>query len=172
MHVSRIALLLVVVVLGIGQTSSALGNGGTNKSVLYASPETDGITLSARLEGVLFSLNIAGDKYKVVRIIVTNAAGEPLLLSSESDSIEITFDDQKVIGILDLFRRDPAFWDTLEPETRKALAYPEKVLSHEEESVFIFIPKETPEKLPELFRYEINSLPHEMVLAPPKVAAS
>jgi hypothetical protein len=167
-HISELALSVAFVILDI---PPALANGGKSKVGVYESWESDGIKLSARVEGVLFSLNTAGNKYKVIRLRVANDTVKPLLLSSENDAIEVIFKDQKVKGILDLSRGDPAFWDTLQPEMRKLLIYPESVLPHEEESVFIFIPKEAPANLPEQFRYKINSLSREIFLARPVTAS-
>lgn len=171
-QISRIALLLAIAVLGTGEVCPVLANGGRSKVLRFDSRESGGIELSAEVQWELFSLNTAGNKYKVIHLVVRNNRSAPLILSSTDDAVEVYFGNKKVNGILDLARRDPVLWSTLEPKMRKLLIYPETIPPRQVRSVYIFIPKKTPADQLSNFRFKISSLSRDIDILPPPVAAS
>jgi len=173
MNISKLELTFVLF-FAIGAISSAWGNGGKGKAEEYVATEHLGggtVEFSARVEKVLYSITSVQNKYKVIRIRIVSKSETPLQLSADNDAIDVVIAGKKVAGILDIFKKDSGFWDGLTPEIRKSLAYPPNVPSREEESIFVFIPKDTAENIPEAFHYKIATLPDEVVIAPRRAAA-
>lgn len=173
MSTSKLALTFVFFSV-IGAIPSARGNGGKGKAQEYTATINFGgetIEFSTRIEKVLFSITSVQNKFKVIRIQIVNKSEKSLPLSVDNDAIDVVIDGKKVAGILDIFRKDSAFWDGLTPEIRKSLAYPPNVPSREGESIFVFIPKDTAENIPEVFRYKIATLPGEVVIEQRRAAA-
>ena len=147
----------------------ALCNGGKGKIYYYVGEtyidgDSGGVcSFSTQFEKVLFRLNSVQNKYKAVRIRIVNYSKSPLLLSAERDKIELIYDQRGIPGILNIANHDPAFWDSLDLEMRKALVYPKKVEAGEEENIFVFLPDSNLTELPIKFLYVIDSLPEKRI---------
>jgi hypothetical protein len=164
-----------VLFFAIGTISSAWANGGKGKDQHYSATERFGegtVEFWIRIETVLFSITSVQNKYKVIHVRIFSKSEKPLQLSVDNDAMEVVIGGKKVAGILDISKTDPAFWDGLTAEMRKSLAYPLNVPLREEESIFVFVPKDAAENLPEAFRYKIASLPSEVVIKPPRATAA
>lgn len=152
-------LLLFIVVIGVHDGDTADYSGVARSS-------NENIEFKTSIDGVLFLLTSVENKYKLIQVRVINNSGTPLRLSDDKDTVTLVFKDTQVMGILDVYRRDSAFWDALAPDVRDILAYPANVPGHEEESVFIFIPRDSPDDLPRELHYRIASLSNDIVIAP------
>jgi hypothetical protein len=153
MSTSKLASTFVLF-FAIGAISSAWANGGKGKAEYYYAKEGFGqgtVEFSTEIENVLFSITSVQNKYKVIRVSIVSKSEKPLQLSVDNDAMEVVIGGKKVAGILDISKTDPAFWDGLTAEMRKSLAYPPNVPLREEESIFVFVPKDAAEIFPRHF---------------------
>jgi hypothetical protein len=132
--------------IGVGMLlpTEAAANGGKARMLeLEASLQMAGggrCRFLTQIDPALFNLLSLKDRYKVVRIRVSNESGQRLGLSRQADSVEAVFEGRRVQGIIALAERDAPLWDGFSPETRKALVYPQAVEPREEESLFVYLP--------------------------------
>jgi hypothetical protein len=105
--------------------------------------ESNKIYFDISIDTQLFLFMTLHDKYHVVRIQISNRHSKPLSLSAAQDTITISeesagicyptifqedikkeggpFPTLGVPGILDLAKKDPVLWNTLEKKTREVL---------------------------------------------------
>lgn len=151
---------------------SGAANGSKGKKTFYRqqvqlSGTPPGVCdFTIEIERVIFQLNSVRNKYKVVRVKILNRSPKPLHLSKNQDKMQISFREREMTAILDLSAHDPGFWDSLSPEIRRALVYPEIVEAGEEENIFVFIPDPELKEMPAVFRYTIETLPVKQVDIP------
>jgi hypothetical protein len=138
--------LLLLVVLGSAHFTALCADGGKAKNVVYEAfvPSASGDgnwQFSVDTSPIIFYVATVNNKYHVLLIRLKNTTKTPLNLSVEQDSIELRFDDgQKVKGLLNIAGTDRPTWDALEPEIRRAVAYPQVVPAKEEEGIYVYIP--------------------------------
>jgi|SRR5271165_3546583 len=169
MHNSELVKLGLLFFSLIGTCSSAVADGEKAKMVHYSGEAQFGggdVSFDAYIQTVPFALLSVQGKYKLIGLSVISHSDRPMRFSKDTDTVTVVFGDTKVAGILDVYRRDSAFWDKLSADMRKTLAYPQIVEAHEDESVFIFIPVSSPSSLPSEIRYKLASLDEEIVIAP------
>jgi hypothetical protein len=131
-----------------------------------------------------FRLSSVRQKYKLVRMRVSNMAATPLRLSADRDKLTLVLpDNTTVAGLLDLQMADSTMWDSFDAALRQALAYPSSVKagpgfesgrggSPEVIYLFAFFPNDRVTDLPLRFDYWIDSLQQTIrVEAPPPRAA-
>lgn len=127
-----------------------------------------------------FQLASVRDRYKLVRVKVSNYSTMPLRLSAERDRLELVLDDDSSVkGLLDLQATDSRTWDAFRESLRQALAYPATVKaapgsesgrsgSPEVTYLFAFYPNDRVPALPVRFEYWIDSLQQSIrIEAPP-----
>lgn len=166
---------LVILMFMLFLNQPGFANGGKGKVFVYGNridfSNNNSTFFKVVLDEKLFLLTSVRNKYKVVRMKIDNTKnGSPIRLSKTEDKIELIVSSRNrvVTGILDLTNHDPAFWDSLDAETRSWLAYPKVVPAREEESIFIFIPDKEIKTIPKYFKFTVSSLPgREVKLRPP-----
>jgi hypothetical protein len=127
-----------------------------------------GCRFSIEIERVSFLLSACQDKYRIVRIRVDNQTTKPIDLSRAKDAIDLNPPQGAAVhGVLDLSKVDPQFWDSLDKDTRKALAYPKSIEAKQLVYLFVFFPKDQVTSLPGSFRYRITSLGKTIEITPP-----
>ena len=126
-----------------------------------------------------FRLASIRQKYKLVRMRVSNYAATPLKLSAEKDRLTLFLpDNTTVAGLFDLQAVDGAMWDSFDAATRQSLAYPSSVNagpsldsprngSPEVIYLFAFFPNDKVSNLPLRFEYWIDSLQQTISIGPP-----
>ncbi len=125
-----------------------------------------------------FQISSVYDKYKLVRVRVSNYSTTPLRLSAERDRIDLLLPGNSVVrGLLDLQSADSQVWDAFDAPLRQALAYPSAVKAAPAEGVrtgspeviylFAFYPKDMVTKLPVRFEYWVDSLQQSIRIEPP-----
>ena len=152
------------------------------------------MTLSGRVRGPegrdLYSFEISyyreefrifsvRDKYKVVRVRVSNFSTTPLRLSAERDRLELVLPDNVVVkSLLDLQSADGPTWDAFDASLRQALAYPATIKaapgadggragSPEVVYLFAFYPSDKVVTVPLRFNYWIDSLQQALPIEAP-----
>jgi len=114
------------------------------------------------LEPILFRIFALQDKYRVVRINITNHSDAPLRLSA-MDKVQVQFREsgpaRTVDALLDVSQSDRAWWNGLPQDLRSSLAYPDQapIRGNEEENVFAFIPMASAPTLPTAILFTVNS---------------
>ncbi len=144
---------------------SAPANGSKGKHLVYEAKlrlgdgERDECLFLVELEPILFRITTVQNKYRAIRINIVNRSQRPLRLSLEKDSIQIRAGERTVNGILTLAQRETSFWNRLDPDLRKALAYPdqEAIRGGEEENVFVYVPSSDLPAFPDEVRFKIAS---------------
>jgi len=155
--------MLVGLVIAIAiDGGSVFANGGEGKVLKYGGrieiASDEYIDFSSEINPILFLVNSMHGRYKVVEIKIKNWSKKKLSLSKESD--KVAFDSNRIEGILDLAKHDPTLWDSMKPELREVLAYPQSILPNNEKNVYVFIPIDRmSEGPPGLIRYSFDSLP-------------
>jgi len=165
----HVALSIAAFVLITSAREYVRGNGGKGKKVIYAGAievgkDSGEVLFSSELERVMFRLTSVQNKYKVVRVKIENKSRKQLYLSREKDKMELQLVDRVITGILNISSHDPTLWDSLDPELRKALAYPQLVEPGEEENIFVFIPDRDLKEVPRKFTYTIGNVPQKKVV--------
>ncbi|TKJ38902.1 MAG: hypothetical protein CEE38_04180 [Planctomycetes bacterium B3_Pla] len=184
MRLFKITILAIfsVAILVISTHAFTAGGSGGHATDRYRGvfPDPNGepeVKFEARLDPLSFLLNRIQNKYKLVRIFVTSRERR-IKLSAEDDRIEFRFrngEGEKVVvlGILNPFVSDPNFWDSLDNQLRRVLAYPKSIKPNEPEVICVLIPAakvealRKPEQrldiLPVLIQYKIVDLANEPV---------
>lgn len=131
-----------------------------------------------------FRISSVRDKYKLVRVRVSNFSTAPLRLSAERDRLELVLPDNSVVkGLLNLQSVDSQTWDAFDAPLRQALAYPSTVKaapgseggrtrSPEVIYLFAFYPSDKVLNLPVRFNYWIDSLQQSLPIEPPPARAA
>lgn len=170
-----VLVLLAAAALFLGRPTSASISGGAIVAVDYTGTVPSGgaeqFRFTVTIEPVMFRLLTMQNKYKLLRMRVSNATSAPLALSADRDRLELVLrDGAAVAALLNPQRGDPTFWDSLEAETRETLAYPVAVKGAPEpapgarpsspESLYIYalVPAAQVKDLPASFNYTIASL--------------
>ncbi len=160
---------------------TAPANGSKGKRVVYEArirlgeSERDECVFLVELEPILFRITAVQNKYRAIRINLLNRGQQPLRLSLEKDSIQVRAGDKIVDGILNLAARESSFWNQLDPDLRKALAYPdsEAIRGGEEENVFVYVPNSDLPAFPDEFLFRIDSVSQTPIpIRPRRVAAA
>jgi hypothetical protein len=128
------------------------------------------VRAAVSLQLILFRLNTVHDKYKVVPVLVENHTRDPITLSRSEDAFVALFDERSVPGILQLSHVDRNFWDSLDSEMRKMLAYPEEIGPGDGVMLYVFIPQSDAPNIPTGFDYTIKSLDRTLKLRIPRPA--
>ncbi len=122
------------------------------------------------LDPVLLQINAVAGKYRALRIDVRNEGKQPLALSAVDDRLEVGRAGQMVQAFVDLSAREPALWNSLAPELRRALVYPQTVDAGEQESMVVFFAGLPPGAVPTELHYAVASLRQTIVLQERAVA--
>ena len=160
---------------------AAEANGGKGKVLTYEAHLSLGpgglVRFTSSLDDRFFLLMTLRNKYKVIRVKIDNTQNpESIPLSKTADRIDVVGRDPRagaeirIPGILNLGERDSQFWDSLDADARKTLAYPTAVLPREEESVFVFIPDGALATIPTELTYTIEGLSGTTIRLKPPVA--
>lgn len=171
------ARVVLSVLFGIGflLPANASANGGKARMIeLEASMPMAGggrCQFVSQIDPTLFTLLTLKDRYRVVRIRVSNESGQRFGLSRQADSVDVVFEGRRVPGIIALEERDASLWDGFSPEMRKALVYPQAVEPREEESLFVYVPSAEVPGPPSEILLKLASVEKPIRLAAPKAAA-
>jgi hypothetical protein len=122
------------------------------------------------LDPVLLQLNAVQGKYKALRINIHNEGKKPLALSATTDRVEVGSAGRMVPAFLDLAAREPVLWNSLLPELRRALVYPQTVDAGEQESIVVFFTGLPANAVPTELHYTLASLQQTIVLQERAVA--
>lgn len=162
------AALLAVFVLALLLPARTAANGGKAKMLrLEDRVSMEGGRIChflCEIDPTLFPLLTLKDRYKVARIQVRNDARQRVVLSRQTDTVELVFGERRLPGIVDLAQHDAALWDLFSPDLRKALLYPAEVEPGEEESLFVFVPAGGVDTPPREIRLTIATLPRPVTL--------
>src|SRR5262249_38271051 len=125
------------------------------------------VSIGVEIDMFTFPLN-SFQGYKVVRVDIRNATDTPINLSRTDDSFEMVSEGAKTVkGVLDLGKDVPRIWDSLDPETRKALAYPLSLEKGAFRHLYILFPSDQISGLPLQFNYRIKSLGRTLTIEQP-----
>jgi hypothetical protein len=141
--------------------SSLFANGGSDKTVELEgmSNELADVVFLTRIDPEIFLLTAVSDKYRVLCITIENNTSADLDLSVDKDSVVAETDSgHQQSGVLDIYRREPAFWDSLSQQLRKKVEYPKTVPSNEQEIIFVFFDKSSMDAVPIKLSYTIGSV--------------
>jgi len=159
---------IFVCLLAIAAVSASLAaNGSKGKRVVYEGSVSlgDGTSGDCRflveLEPILFQVESVQSKYRVIRINIRNNSQSPLKLTMAKDSVQVRDGSRVTKGNLNLADSEPAWWDGLPLELRKALAYPDQaaIRRGEEENVFAYFPAADLSTPPAEITFKIDSVP-------------
>lgn len=157
------------------------GSGPSNRPATYrgslelGSEGEDPCTFAITLDAVLFELHTLQGKYRVVRIQVSNRSSKSVVLSNRADRIKVRLrNDREVDAIINMQQADPAVWDKLDSDARKALAYPKSISAGDEVAVgrqsqmsfFAFLPADVADP-PVWFEFIIDSVHKSVRIEPP-----
>ena len=133
-----------------------------------------GVTASTAVHFVPYALNSVGGKYKLVPLLLRIGARPGALpLSIDQDRLFVLSKGRKIAASFQLSALDRALWDSLPPETKKHLTYPEQLSPNSAAVVYAFVPLADLQGPPEAFEYAIKSLPAPLQLIPePKKKAA
>jgi hypothetical protein len=163
----------------LARTALAAGGGALNDpqtvyvTVTAGRPPVE-VTATVTLQLVGYELNSVAGKYKLIPIrLQAGRLEKPLLLSLDEDGLVATRDGKRVDASFQLSKLDRPLWDSLSPETRNRLTYPEQLRPESAVVVYAFLPLAELKEPPSTFEYTIKSLPGTLLLrpAPPKAAS-
>jgi len=168
--------ILLMLTLTLTLVPVVLADGGKAMDVKYrgfARSQAGNTTFDFNIttNPAIFYLGTVNGKYHVLLIRVDNGTDMPLNLAKDQDTILLRFDHGQVVkGLLAV---DPATWEGLENEVRRAVAYPKVVPPHEEEGICVFVPvsdvigQQKRLEMPGLVIYNIKSLGRPVELRQP-----
>lgn len=138
-----------------------------------ATPD-QGVIASITVQVVSYALNSVGGKYKLLPLLLRiGPRPAPLALSIEQDSLVVLNAGKKIPASLRLSALDRPFWDSLSPEMKKRLTYPEQLSPNSATVVYAFVPQTDLVGIPEGFEYTVKSLAAPLLLMPePKKKAA
>lgn len=175
-----IAWIFVAVALAVGPAPALAAGGGTlnNPQETYTNSWTgmpsDGVIASVTVQFVGYELNAVAGKYKLIPVLLrTGARPAPLTLALDQDLLVVMSGGRKVAASFQLSALDRTLWDSLPPEMKKWLTYPEQVSPESAVMVYAFAPLAELTGPLEGFEYTITSLPAPLLLQPePKKKAA
>ncbi|HJV68080.1 hypothetical protein [Ideonella sp.] len=127
----------------------------------------DGVGASVTIQFVAYALNSVGGKYKLIPVRVRVGERQaPLALSIEQDRLLVASGGKKIVASFQLSALDRPLWDSLSPDLKKRLTYPEQLSPNSAAVVYAFVPLADLPGPIEGFEYTIKSLPAPLVLAP------
>jgi hypothetical protein len=97
----------------------------------------------SEIDSVQIGIGAVRDRYRLIQVLVSNVTRKPLRLSEENDKFEFQTGDKKIIGITQMYKQDPQFWDSLPKTSRARLAYPKQIAPGEEENIIVFVPTDS-----------------------------
>lgn len=138
-----------------------------------ATPD-QGVTASVTVQFVSYALNSVGGKYKLIPLLMRiGARPAPVALAIDQDRLVVLSGGKKVPASFQLSALDRPLWDSLSPETKKRLTYPEQLSPNSAAVIYAFVPIADLAGLPEGFEYTVKSLAAPLVMLPePKKAAA
>jgi hypothetical protein len=138
-----------------------------------ATPD-QGVVASITVQFVSYALNSVGGKYKLLPLLLRVTRPTPLALSIDQDSLVVLNAGKKIPASFRLSALDRPFWDSLSPEMKKRLTYPEQLSPNSATVVYAFVPQADLVGIPEGFEYTVKSLtaPLLMIPEPKKKAAA
>ena len=160
---------------------AALGAGGgtlNNPQETYTNSWTgmpdEGVIASVTLQFVSYELNAVAGKYKLIPVLLrTGSRPSSLTLSLEQDRLVVNSGGKKIAASFQLSALDRTLWDSLPPEMKKRLTYPEQLNPDSAMMVYAFVPLAELTGPLEGFEYTIHSLPAPLLLQPePKKKAA
>ena len=173
--------VIVLVALAMPLVTPAFANGGKAKNAVYeASLQVDAgdVRFHVLVNPIIFYLGNVNRKYHALLIQAKNRSKQPLRLSKAQDTVKLRLSDGLVVkGLIDLRTADPQTWESLDAETRTAVAYPPTVKAGEEEGIYVFVPVEAvvvPRKkheMPHRISFDIKSVPRPVELRAPVYAS-
>src|ERR1700745_2088520 len=116
--------LFFCLLIVIASSTVLIANGSKGKRVVYQATVRIGEAAAAdchflvELEPILFQIESVQNKYRVIRIKITNDSQSPLKLSLERDSIQVRIGSRMIRGSLNLADSDQTWWDGLSPDLR------------------------------------------------------
>jgi hypothetical protein len=125
-----------------------------------------------RLQSVQFRLNAVNGKYRLVPIVVENHGAQPLALSGVADRVTLVFADRSVPAILELFKVDRPFWDSLDLSLHKSLSYPTEVAPEDSVMIYAFVKAADVREIPQGVDFMIQSLGSTLKLRQRPAAAA
>lgn len=175
-HMHRRAIfawILVAVALAVNAAPALAAGGGTlnNSQETYTNGWTempsDGVIASVTVQFVGYELNAVAGKYKLIPVLLrTGARPAPLTLAPDEDRLVVMSGGRKVAASFRLSALDRTLWDSLPPEMKKRLTYPEQVSPESAVMVYAFVPLAELTGPLEGFEYTIRSLPAPLLLLP------
>jgi len=138
-----------------------------------ATPD-QGVTASVTIQFVSYALNSVGGKYKLIPLLLRiGARPAPVALAIDQDRLVVLSGGKKIPASFQLSALDRPLWDSLSPETKKRLTYPEQLSPNSAAVIYAFVPMADLAGPPDGFEYTIKSLPVPLLLLPePKKAAA
>jgi hypothetical protein len=132
----------------------------------------DGVIASVTVQFVTYELNSVAGKYKLIPVLLrTGARSAPLAL--EQDRLVVSCGGKKIAASFQLSALDRTLWDSLPPDTKRRLTYPEQLSPDSAMMVYAFVPLADLKGQLEGFEYTIKSLPAPLLLQPePKKKAA
>jgi len=136
--------------------------------------QDEGVIASVTVQFVSYALNSVGGKYKLIPLLMRiGARPAPVTLAIDQDRLVVLSNSKKIPASFQLSALDRPLWDSLPPEMKKRLTYPEQLSPNSAAVVYAFVPLTDLVGAPEGFEYTIKSLPTPLLLLPePKKAAA
>jgi hypothetical protein len=134
----------------------------------------DGVIASVTVQFVTYELNSVAGKYKLIPVLLrAGARSAPLTLALEQDRLVVSCGGKRIAASFQLSALDRTLWDSLPPDTKRRLTYPEQLSPDSAMMVYAFVPLADLKGQLEGFEYTIKSLPAPLLLQPePKKKAA
>lgn len=173
-----------LVVAFTGALALAAGGGALNDpqetySTAWVRPDrpaapTEGVAASVTIQFVSYALNSVGGKYKLIPVLLRiDARSAALPLSIDQDRLFVLSNGKKIAASFQLSALDRPLWDSLTPDMKKRLTYPEQLPANSTAIVYAFVPLVDLQGSLEGFEYAIKSLPAPLTMMPePKKKAA
>ena len=176
--ITRIVVGMTVAV--VATVALAAGGGTLNDpqetySNSWKGVPNDGVIASVTVQFVSYELNSVAGKYKLIPVLLhTGARPTPLPLALEQDRLVVMSGGRTIAASFQLSALDRTLWDSLPPDTKKRLTYPEQLSPNSAMMVYAFVPLADLKGPLEGFEYTIKSLPAPLLmqLEPKKKAAA
>jgi hypothetical protein len=108
-----------------------------------------------------------GGKYRLIPVLLrAGARPAPLALALEQDRLVVRCGGKTIAASFQLSALDRTLWDSLSPDTKKRLTYPEQLSPDSAMMVYAFVPLGDMKGQIEGFEYTIKSLPAPLLLQP------
>lgn len=155
-------------------STAALGAGGgavndpqTTLSNIATGPLSEGIIVSVTMQLVSYELNSVAGKYRLFAVQLRGAGRPgPVALSREQDRLVVISGTTRINASFELSALDRALWDSLSPQARNWLTYPDRLERDGAVVVYAFVPLADLTGMPTAFEYTIKSLPAPLQLRP------